>query len=84
MKKCKHKWVDMEDGTLDKFCVRCSKKAKQAQISYPSVNIGNSMSLKESSERNTIKFDMGGKTVRELSVDMHKAAEHINKLVKGH
>lgn len=29
-KKCNHKWVDMEDGTLDKFCVRCSQKAKQA------------------------------------------------------
>jgi hypothetical protein len=28
--KCKHKWIDMEDGTLDRFCVRCSKKAKQA------------------------------------------------------
>jgi DNA-directed RNA polymerase subunit RPC12/RpoP len=30
--KCEHKWIDMEDGTLDKFCVRCSKKAKQAVI----------------------------------------------------
>ena len=29
---CKHKWVDMEDGSLDKFCVRCSKKAMQAVI----------------------------------------------------
>lgn len=29
-KKCNHKWVDMEDGSLDKFCVRCRLKAKQA------------------------------------------------------
>lgn len=48
--KCKHKWVDMEDGTLDKFCVRCSQKARQAvallpqpeikvEISVPSVSL---------------------------------------------
>lgn len=30
MKKCKHKWVDMEDGSLEKFCVRCRKFAMQA------------------------------------------------------
>ena len=28
-KLCNHKWIDMEDGTFDKFCVRCSEKAKQ-------------------------------------------------------
>jgi hypothetical protein len=28
-KLCNHKWVDMEDGTFDKFCVRCSEKEKQ-------------------------------------------------------
>lgn len=31
-RKCKHKWVDMEDGTLRKFCVRCARFAKQAQM----------------------------------------------------
>ena len=30
--KCNHKYVNMEDGTRDKFCVRCSKKAKQAAL----------------------------------------------------
>lgn len=35
MKKCKHKWVDMEDGTFDKFCVRCRKFAMQAQLAMP-------------------------------------------------
>lgn len=29
---CKHKYVNMEDGTRDKFCVRCSKKFKQAAM----------------------------------------------------
>lgn len=32
-KDCNHKWVNMEDGSLDKFCVRCSKKAMQAELS---------------------------------------------------
>jgi hypothetical protein len=27
--KCNHKWVAMEDGSNDLFCVKCSKKAKQ-------------------------------------------------------
>ena len=35
MKKCEHKWIDMEDGSHDKFCVRCSKKAKQAVAYIP-------------------------------------------------
>jgi hypothetical protein len=30
MKSCEHNWVAMEDGTLDKFCLKCSYKAKQA------------------------------------------------------
>lgn len=33
--KCEHKYVDMEDGTLRKFCVRCSKFASQAQLMQP-------------------------------------------------
>ena len=33
--KCVHKWIDMEDGSLDKICVKCSKKAKQAVAYMP-------------------------------------------------
>lgn len=39
MGKCNHKWIDMEDGSLDKFCVRCSKKAMQAVMLKPTINI---------------------------------------------
>ena len=36
---CEHKYVNMEDGTGDKFCVRCSKKAMQGQLQMdPRVN----------------------------------------------
>lgn len=44
--KCKHKWVDMEDGTLDKFCVRCRKFAMQAVVTLNAgqeLNSGNSI-----------------------------------------
>jgi len=33
--KCNHKWVAMEDGTNDKFCVRCRKFAMQAVAVVP-------------------------------------------------
>jgi hypothetical protein len=29
-KECNHKWIDMEDGSHDKVCVKCGRKAKQA------------------------------------------------------
>lgn len=36
---CNHKYVDMEDGTRDKFCVRCSNKFKQAAIQIPEIKV---------------------------------------------
>ena len=39
--KCEHKWVDMEDGSLDKFCVRCRKFSMQAQMSIPKSEVPN-------------------------------------------
>lgn len=53
--KCAHKWVDMEDGTNDRFCVKCSQKAKQMQISLPiSVPISMNSSLPMAREKMTI------------------------------
>lgn len=52
---CKHKWVDMEDGTNDRFCVKCSQKAKQMQISLPaSIPIRINASLPMAREKMTI------------------------------
>lgn len=34
MNKCNHKWVVMEDGTNDKFCVRCRKFVMQAVATF--------------------------------------------------
>lgn len=34
-KQCNHKWIDMEDGSLDTFCVRCRKKGMQSVMVMP-------------------------------------------------
>ncbi|MED2793308.1 hypothetical protein P4256_16495 [Bacillus wiedmannii] len=53
--KCKHKWIDMEDGTNDKFCVKCSQKVKQMQIALPiSISISVSAALPTAREKMTI------------------------------
>ncbi|AAT59996.1 MULTISPECIES: hypothetical protein [Bacillus cereus group] len=53
--ECKHKWVDMEDGTNDKFCVKCSKKLKQMQIILPiSLPISVNAALPMAREKMTI------------------------------
>lgn len=33
--KCKHKWIDMEDGTNDQICVKCRKFAMRAVMETP-------------------------------------------------
>lgn len=33
--RCKHKWIDMEDGTLDQFCMKCSIKQKRNVMALP-------------------------------------------------
>lgn len=43
--KCEHKWVDMEGGTLDQFCVRCSLKQMQGMLNPISADLGTSMSM---------------------------------------
>ncbi|MDP1458232.1 hypothetical protein [Bacillus wiedmannii] len=53
--KCKHKWIDMEDGTNDKLCVKCSQKVKQMQIALPiSISISVSAALPMAREKMTI------------------------------
>lgn len=35
MANCKHKWIDVGDGSRDKLCVRCGKRAAQAVALLP-------------------------------------------------
>lgn len=31
---CKHEWIDLKDGTRDKICLKCGKKAMQGAMHY--------------------------------------------------
>lgn len=33
--KCKHEWKPIKDGSLDKICLKCCKKAMQATMTMP-------------------------------------------------
>lgn len=40
VKKCKHKFIDAKDGTLDKICTICGKRAMQGALYFePKVEI---------------------------------------------
>ncbi|MED0939588.1 hypothetical protein P4T37_23105 [Bacillus mobilis] len=53
--KCQHKWVDMEDGTNDKFCVKCNGKFKRMPIALPiSIPISINAALPMAREKMTI------------------------------
>lgn len=64
MRKCKHKWVDMEDGTLDKLCVRCRKFAMQAVMKPTSVSATANPSLPAGRETIEVPFYTGSEHVR--------------------
>lgn len=64
MSKCNHKWVDMEDGSLRKFCVRCAKFALQAQMAIPVKT-----DVAEKSARETMDVPFTGGDRIAISVD---------------
>jgi hypothetical protein len=68
-KKCEHKWVDMENGSRDKFCVRCSNKAKQAVNYLPLMPSIADIGVQPAILRETVTINMGGHLG---SVDVYK------------
>lgn len=82
VQKCKHKWVDMEDGTLDKFCLKCSKKAKQGQLHFikPKAPIGDPTKTKDvndntSINNTSINIGLGGCSMEEMERQLRKSME---------
>lgn len=77
--KCKHKWVDMEDGTLDKFCVRCRKFAMQAQLAMPAkAEATMSTSLPLGREKIEVPFYNGSEHIR-IEVYKDDLIKQMNK-----
>lgn len=48
--KCDHKFVDMEDGSRDKFCVRCGNRFAQAFAQIPTPEISVQVNLPDPSK----------------------------------
>lgn len=82
MVRCKHKWVDLKDGTRDKFCSKCGKKAKQAVAYLP---LGaNSTSrptqpLMHPAQRETIMVNTGKLNLGKVEVYKDDILEAISK-----
>ncbi|WP_381482234.1 hypothetical protein [Sporosarcina contaminans] len=78
-RKCQHKWVIMEDGSLDKFCVRCRRYAKQAQLAMPAT-VSASVSASQPILRETIEvpFYNGSEHTR-MTVYKDDLIKQINK-----
>lgn len=76
--KCKHKWVDMEDGTLDKFCVRCRKFSMQAVMKPASISAATNGSLPMGRETIEVPFYTGSEHVR-INVYKDDLLKQMNK-----
>lgn len=76
--KCKHKWVDMEDGTIDKFCVRCRKFAMQAVMKSASASATVNASSPMVRETIEVPFYTGSEHVR-INVYKDDLLKQMNK-----
>jgi len=63
-KKCKHKWVDMEDGSLDRICVKCRKFAMQNIMMPSSIDGAGTSALPLGRETMEIPFYNGSEHTR--------------------
>jgi hypothetical protein len=68
----------MEDGTNDKFCVKCSKKAKQAMAALP-LGQATAASLIQPMLRETIVINTGDSNLGKVSVYKDEILREINK-----
>lgn len=63
-RKCKHKWVDIEDGTLDQICVRCRKFQMRNIIEPLSVDASMPLSMQLGRETMEVPFYNGSEHAR--------------------
>jgi len=61
---CKHKWIDMEDGSFDQFCVRCSLKQMQNVMMPLGAEISASIAQSIARERIEVPFYNGSEHTR--------------------
>ncbi len=76
--KCKHKWVDMEDGTLDQICVKCRKFQMRAVLNPLSISHTINNTLPMLRETIEIPFYNGSENTR-ITVYKDDLLKQINK-----
>lgn len=74
--KCKHEYIPLKDGSLDKYCIKCDKKFMQAANYLSSAN-ELSPSLAQPIMRETIRINMGGH-IGSADVYKDELAKEIN------
>lgn len=76
--ECKHKWIDMEDGSLDQFCVRCRKFQMQAILNPLTADVAMGNSLPVMRETMEVPFYNGSEHKR-TTVYKDNLLKQINK-----
>jgi len=80
--ECDHKWIDMEDRSLDRFCVKCSKKVKQKVAYLPLINNATTSNTHPSIQpiiRETITINTGKSNLGKISVYKDYILKEISK-----
>ena len=77
--KCKHKWIDMEDGTFDQLCVKCSLKQMRSVMKPIAAEITAPVAMPMG--RETMEVPLCDSHVR---VEVYKAdlLKQINKKIR--
>lgn len=78
--KCNHQWINADDGSLDKICTICCKRAMQAVMALPvtaDIMLPNTHPI----TRETITIHMGG-DLGNVKVYKDELLEEINKSFK--
>lgn len=75
---CKHKWIDMEDGSLDRFCVKCSFKQMQSALKPLTVDAAMSSTLPAMRETIEVPFYTGSEHIR-ITVDKENFMRDLHK-----
>ncbi|MGI6436420.1 MAG: hypothetical protein ACOX0F_13925 [Syntrophomonadaceae bacterium] len=79
--KCKHKWIDADDGTRDKICTKCLKRAKQTVLYFDTQPILQPLTPNLSMPvlRETITINTGPSHLGKVTVYKDDLLSEINK-----
>lgn len=80
MEKCNHKWINAKDGTIDKICIICGKRAMQGvlyfQANKPNTSgeIEININISDDNSESMIK-EINRKIIKNIYFNPQKGAE---------